>query len=180
MIYYYKLKNEEISAAKELASAISDYCKNNNTKGYKKSPKKSNKEITFEGVCGEIAMNSLLLALEMIDKKEWINNLQLIKSIKNISAVNGEDEGDLVYKKLNIDVKTSVYENAHLWITSSKTARGKFSNKIDRYVLLTGGEKTAFTYIFKGFITADQFQENYPFNKGKWHQSLLNSDIRSL
>ena len=73
------------------------------------------------------------------------------------SARRGEDDGDVIIKSIHIDVKTSFYTNAHLWITENK----KHTNLIDGYVLMTGNVDKSNNFFYKGYLDHDFILKNW-------------------
>lgn len=96
-----------------------------------------------EGVCGEIALSK---GLKQLDQ-----DIEKIKDTSLRSVSRGTDEGDLIYKGLILDVKTTKYEKGHLLIK-----KHKLNAQVDGYALITGWNGW---YTFAGYIEKDEVEK---------------------
>lgn len=144
----YTLSEVEKSLAFKVAKARMKSSIENNIFENKKSKKHSSFFIDYNGAAGEIAFLGLMLDNKKINNIEYDNNLKLITSNQIKSAYKGLDDGDLIIKGIKIDVKTSVYKNAHLWITENK----RFTKLIDGYALMVGNIDKSNNFYYKGYL----------------------------
>tara|TARA_Y100001958_G_C21214073_1_gene539565 strand:+ start:535 stop:1068 length:534 start_codon:yes stop_codon:yes gene_type:complete len=139
----------------------------------KKSKWQSDEFIDQNGAAGEIAFLGMMLDNNYIDIESYDMNLKKIIDPNFKPASLGLDDGDVLIRDLNIDVKTSTYKTAHLWITKNK----KSTNKIDGYVLLTGNIEKDSVFFFKGYLDHKFIIENWNITKsgtsGKFRQDEL-------
>tara|TARA_Y100000592_G_scaffold86765_1_gene140471 strand:+ start:11203 stop:11703 length:501 start_codon:yes stop_codon:yes gene_type:complete len=96
-----------------------------------------------EGVSGEIALSKGLGQLDQ--------DMEKIKDTSLKSVLLGTDEGDVIYKGLILDVKTTKYKNGHLLIK-----KHKLKAQVDGYALITGWYGR---YTFAGYIEKDEVEK---------------------
>lgn len=162
-------KNLAFEVAKKRENDSKSLCIINN----KKSTKRSSIWINYNGAAGEIAFTKIMLENNIISKEEYKACLSKIVNDKLKPASIGLDDGDIRIKNFNIDIKTSEYANAHLWLTKNK----KSANKIDYYALLIGNIDNSNEFELKGFMSHQYAISNW--NKtisgvgGKFRQSEL-------
>jgi hypothetical protein len=180
------LTNDLLELAFEVGKLRNDSCKKVGIYSNKKSKKRSNFWIDYNGAAGEIAFAKMMFESSILSEKEYNHFLENIKNNDIKPASLGLDDGDIRIGKFNIDVKTSEYRSAHLWLTSNK----KGTNLIDYYALLIGNvdntkkDNLSQSYVefeLKGFMSHNDAIKNW--NKtcsgisGKFHQSELIDNI---
>ena len=169
----YTLSDKERTLAFKVGTNRNSISKSKGIYSNKKSKWQSDEFIDHNGAAGEIAFLGMMLDNNYIDIKEYDTNLKKIINPNFKPASLGLDDGDITIKDLNIDVKTSTYKTAHLWITENK----KNTNKIDGYVLVTGNIEKDNEFYFKGYLDHQFIIDNWSITKsgtnGKFRQSEL-------
>lgn len=156
----YKLSEVEKSLAFKVAKVRMKSSIENNIAENIKSKRHSSFFIDYNGAAGEIAFLGLMLENKNISNKEYDANLKLITSNQIKSAYKGLDDGDVIIKGVKIDVKTSVYTNAHLWITENK----RYTSLIDGYALMVGNIDKSNYFSYKGYL-------DHSFILNNWHNT---------
>ena len=185
--YYYRLSPLEIILANEIAQSRIDTNESLPNKEIRNNKKsfRSNDHITLCGVNGEVAFCGMLWKYDLISFNEYMSMIEFIKTAGPVSAWKGEDNGDVCFKGKNIDIKTSEYSSAHLWITETKRGRilnngQRARNNIDAYVLLTGDIKSHY-YRYRGWLSHDFCMKNWNNTRcgvsGKFSQQELNKSL---
>jgi hypothetical protein len=172
----YSLSEKEACLAFKVANARMSKARENNIFENKKSKKHSSFFIDYNGAAGEIAFLGLMLSEKIISNIEYDKNLKLITSSQIKSAFKGKDDGDLVIKNINIDVKTSVYSSAHLWITENK----KYTSLIDGYVLMTGNVEKSYNFFYKGYLSHSFVLKNWNNTTSKTSGKFSQKDLTNL
>ena len=159
----YTLSEIEKSLAFKVASVRMKSAIDNNIIESKKSKRHSSFFIDYNGAAGEIAFLGLMVDKNIIDSCSYDKNLKMIISNQIKSAYKGLDDGDLLIKGIKIDVKTSVYTNAHLWITENK----RFTKLIDGYALMVGNVDKSNKFYYKGYL-------DHSFVLNNWYKTSSN------
>ena len=170
------LTEDEMKIAYNVGKSRNDFCKNNNIFSGKHSSR-SNFWIDWNGAAGEIAFAKMMFESKVLTKKEFDLCILKIQEGELKSANLGLDDGDLSINNLNIDVKTSEYDFAHLWLTNNK----RNTCKIDYYVLLTGNVDKSPSFELKGYLSHKTAMKNWndtiSGTPGKFHQKELKQNI---
>lgn len=172
IFYNYVLKDPERYIAFKVGEERSKNCRKMGIKQNKHSFR-SSLFIDQNGAAGEIALIGMLLELDIICKEKYTFELDRICKSELKSANLGLDDGDVEVLNYNIDVKTSEYENAHLWLTDAK----KNAIKVDYYCLFTGNINLSNIFKYRGCLSRKFIEENWDNHftqqKGKYHQTQL-------
>jgi len=159
----YTLSEVEKSLAFKVANVRMKSSISNNIIENKKSKRHSSFFIDYNGAAGEIAFLGLMIDNKIIDNHSYDKNLKMIISNQIKSAYKGLDDGDLFIRGVKIDVKTSVYRNAHLWITENK----RYTSLIDGYALMVGNIDKSNEFYYKGYL-------DHSFVLNNWHKTSSN------
>ena len=166
----------EMSLAFKIAKARMKGSIEKNIFENKKSKKHSSFFIDYNGAAGEIAFLGLLLDQNFIDNNDYDRNLKIITSNQIKSAYKGLDDGDLIIKDFNIDVKTSVYKNAHLWITENK----RYTKLIDGYTLMVGSVDKSNKFYYKGYLDHSFVLKNWNNTSSNVSGKFSQNELKSL